>query len=183
MASASEFVVELIKEKYPIELEEFETSLVQKNFQETRCIKCESGNMVLRTGNFNPFYGCSHYPLCTNKEESCSACGNPIMQRCGRFKVCIDPDCDSWIPTCPKCGANMIQRKNKKDGSLFWGCRNFPDCTHTENHIEFNGSDDSHIDRDSSHVPSEPFSRRSHRTDRRQDQVSDFTNFDDDIPF
>lgn len=29
---------------------------------------------------------------------------------------------------CPNCGARMILRTNKKDGSRFWGCSRYPEC-------------------------------------------------------
>jgi DNA helicase-4 len=139
MASASEFVVELVAEQYPVELEEFETSLAQKLFQLINCKKCETGTLVPREGKFGSFYGCSHYPLCDNAENGCRSCGNP-MQRVGRFKVCINPDCASWIPTCPQCGAEMTQREGRYGN--FWGCRNYRgeeqvSCSHTENSITY----------------------------------------------
>ena len=31
-------------------------------------------------------------------------------------------------PKCPKCGADMVERKRKSDGQPFWGCSNFPRC-------------------------------------------------------
>ena len=32
---------------------------------------------------------------------------------------------------CLVCAADMKVRKNKKDGSSFWGCSNYPDCKAT----------------------------------------------------
>jgi DNA helicase-4 len=141
MASASEFVVELLTDQYPVELNEFETSLAQKLFQAISCNKCETGTMVPREGKFGPFYGCSHYPLCDNAENGCRICGNP-MQHLGRFKVCINPDCASWVPTCPQCGAEMAQREGRY--GKFWGCSNYRgeehvSCSHTENSITYAG--------------------------------------------
>ena len=31
-------------------------------------------------------------------------------------------------PSCPNCGAPMVQRTRKSDKGLFWGCPNFPAC-------------------------------------------------------
>lgn len=137
MAAASDFVVELVTDKYPIELDEFETSLAQQLFQVLSCNKCVTGTMVPRRSNHGAFYGCSHYPLCDNSENGCRSCGNP-MQRIGRFKVCINPDCGTWVPTCPSCGGEMTQRSGPY-GS-FWGCRNYRNaepvsCSHTEQNI------------------------------------------------
>ena len=137
MTNASEFLVELLKNKYPLALDDFETSLEQASFERIRCVKCKTGTLVAVQGK--PFYGCSNYPLCNHTESGCQACGNP-MQRVGRFKLCLDPDCESWMPICPKCGADMVQRKGRY--GAFWGCRNFRggddnSCRHTENEISF----------------------------------------------
>ncbi|MBN1313851.1 MAG: topoisomerase DNA-binding C4 zinc finger domain-containing protein [Anaerolineales bacterium] len=38
---------------------------------------------------------------------------------------------DSSIPTCPKCGSEMILRTTSKgpnEGKQFWGCPNYPRC-------------------------------------------------------
>jgi restriction system protein len=34
---------------------------------------------------------------------------------------------DHTTPTCPSCDEKMVTRKGK-DGTPFWGCRNFPKC-------------------------------------------------------
>ncbi len=137
MTNASEFLVELLKNKYPLVLDDFETSLEQASFERIRCVKCKTGTLVAVQGK--SFYGCSNYPLCNHTESGCQACGNP-MQRAGRFKICLDPDCESWMPVCPKCGADMVQRKGRY--GAFWGCKNFRgdddiSCRHTENDISF----------------------------------------------
>ena len=136
MTRASEFVVELLGNKYPLELNEFETSLEQAFFERIGCVKCKTGTLVAVQGK--PFYGCSNYPLCNHTESGCQACGNP-MQRVDRFKLCLDPDCDSWMPICPRCDADMVQRKGRY--GAFWGCKNFRgdddnSCRHTENDIK-----------------------------------------------
>ncbi len=137
MTNASEFLIELLKNKYTLALDDFETSLTQASFERIRCVKCKTGTLVAVQGK--SFYGCSNYPLCNHTESGCQACGNP-MQRVGRFKICLDPDCESWVPVCPKCGADMVQRKGRY--GAFWGCRNFRgdddiSCRHTENDIVY----------------------------------------------
>ena len=32
---------------------------------------------------------------------------------------------------CPKCGAPMVKRTNRRTGDAFWGCANYPDCRGT----------------------------------------------------
>ena len=138
MAIASEFVVELVNDNYPIELNEFETSLSQQLFHLIKCIKCKTGSMVPRTGQFGGFFGCNKYPLCNHKERGCSKCNSP-MKREGRFKVCLNDSCSNWVPVCPKCGAEMIQRSGPYGN--FWGCRNYrkegKSCGHKEQVIGF----------------------------------------------
>ena len=133
MTNTSEFLVELLKNKYPLELSDFKTSLTQEVFDCIRCAECETGTLLVARGK--TFYVCSNYPLCKHTERGCQQCGKP-MQREGRFKLCIDPNCDSWRPICPKCDADMFQRKGRY--GAFWGCANFRggddySCTYTEN--------------------------------------------------
>ncbi len=142
IAKASEFVIELLDNQYSIELDEFEVSLAQKLFQLIHCAKCKTGSLVAKDGAFGKFFGCNNYPLCNHTENGCISCGS-VMQRLGRFKVCINPDCDSWIPTCPECGGEMMQRDGRY--GKFWGCKNFRrdddvTCKHTEKEIEFASS-------------------------------------------
>lgn len=37
------------------------------------------------------------------------------------------------VPECPQCGAMMVARRNRKDGSAFWGCSQYPRCHGTRN--------------------------------------------------
>ena len=139
MAAASEFVTELLDDNYPVERNEFETPLAQASADLIRCVACETGTLVARRGKSGVFYGCNHYPLCKHAENGCQQCDNP-MQRVDRFKVCLDPACDSWLPLCPACGADMVQRRGPY--GQFWGCKNFRgksdgSCRHTEKHISY----------------------------------------------
>lgn len=138
MAVASSFVVELLKGKYEIDLNEFSTSLSQQLLHILKCIKCKTGTMVPRQSQFGSFFGCNKFPLCTHKERGCNRCESQ-MRRAGRFKICINPHCLSWTPVCPQCSAEMVQRKGRH--GEFWGCKNYryegQGCSHTENTILF----------------------------------------------
>ncbi len=124
MTDASPFVVELLKEKYAIEQEEFSTSLVQKIFEEINCVRCTTGTLKPRVGNFKSFYSCSHFPLCDHKEEGCSLCGSPMTRkRFSGFKVCLNNTCSHTAPVCSICGGDMKLRKGPY--SEFWGCINY----------------------------------------------------------
>ena len=138
MAIASRFVIELLDEEYPIELDEFNTSLAQKLFEVIKCIRCDSGSMIPRKGKFGTFFGCSNYPRCSHAEKGCQQCGQ-AMKRQGRFKICLDQACGHWVPVCPECSAEMVLRKGAN--SSFWGCKNYrgqeaQSCGHTEADIE-----------------------------------------------
>ena len=50
MTNASEFLVELLKNKYPLAQDDFETSLTQACFERIRCVKCKTGNACCRAG-------------------------------------------------------------------------------------------------------------------------------------
>lgn len=138
MAVASGFVVELLKGDYEIDLNEFSTSLSQQLLHLLKCMKCKTGTMVPRQGPFGRFFGCNKFPLCSHKERGCERCESQ-MRRAGRFKICINPDCSSWVPFCPQCGAEMVRRKGRY--GQFWGCKNYRNegecCKHTENEIIF----------------------------------------------
>ncbi len=32
------------------------------------------------------------------------------------------------MPECPRCGGQMIERKNRQTGNTFWGCSKYPEC-------------------------------------------------------
>lgn len=143
MAIASDFVVELIANKYPIELKEFEVSLIQQLLQHIRCMRCSTGSMVFRIGGwskFKRFLGCSNFPLCKHIEEVCEECGQ-AMEHAGRFRVCIDPRCRSWVPKCGICNGDMALRNGKY--GKFWSCCNWRSegvsCQSTENVIVYDG--------------------------------------------
>ena len=63
--------------------------------------------MEVRRGRFGEFLGCSGYPKCKNIQ--------PIIKFSG--------------VKCPKCGdGQLIERRTKKGGRIFWGCNKYPKC-------------------------------------------------------
>ena len=134
MTVTSEFIIELLDNNYPLETEEFETSISQKLFQMMKCIRCKTGSMVYRRNR----YRCSNAPLCDHTETACPKC-NSQMYRQGRFRICTNADCRDWVPTCPKCAADLKRRTGPY--GEFWGCSKFHDknapCKHTEQHIRY----------------------------------------------
>ena len=72
-------------------------------------------------------------------DEICEVCGKPMAikeGRFGRFLACTGyPECKNTKPIvkstgvrCPKCGRDIIEKKGRKSGKLFYGCSGYPDC-------------------------------------------------------
>lgn len=78
---------------------------------EVHCPKCETGVLVNRTSAYGMFTSCSNFPICD-------------------YRVPFEVSEDS--KRCPLCGGFLLKRYNSTDGSAFWGCSNYPYCTHTE---------------------------------------------------
>lgn len=110
--------------------------------------------MVLKSGRFGKFYGCSGYPECKNirkiakgnqpppappveLDETCPVDGAKLVRRQGRFGEFVScsnyPKC-SYIKretlgiACPKCKTGEIAVKKSKRGKTFYGCTNYPKC-------------------------------------------------------
>jgi DNA helicase-4 len=137
MKKPSSFVLELLNENYPIELNEFGTADAQAVFESVKCPVCQVGRMVPRKGQHGDFYGCSCYPRCNHIENGCKECGS-VMQRTETHKVCTDGACQCSVPLCPECNAELVYRKGRNGN--FWGCKNYRteglSCGYTVNNIE-----------------------------------------------
>lgn len=44
-------------------------------------------------------------------------------------------------PKCPKCGGEMVIRRRRSDGHMFWGCKAFPNCRGSRNYVQSSSSD------------------------------------------
>lgn len=69
-----------------------------------KCPNCKS-DLVLKSGRFGTFIGCSKYPEC-------------------KFIEAITKDIGV---KCPKDGGEVIERRTRR-GKMFWGCKNYPKC-------------------------------------------------------
>ena len=67
------------------------------------CDKC-SQPMIIKTGRFGKFLACSNYPTCKNTKP---------------LKIGVQ---------CPKCGGDLVQRRGRVKGRVFYGCSRYPDC-------------------------------------------------------
>ena len=118
------------------------------------CEKCGKP-MVIKTGRFGRFLACTNYPECKNTrpeagtadqtasqaqeptDEVCDKCAKPMVVktgRFGRFLACSDyPTCKNSKPLkigvpCPKCAGDLVQRRSRARGRVFYGCSKYPDC-------------------------------------------------------
>ncbi len=104
------------------------------------CDKCGKP-MVIKTGRFGRFLGCSGYPDCNNVmplvlgKGLCPVCGGDIVEKRSKkgylFYGCSNyPNCNfvSWDPPtgelCPKCGKPMFAKKGSKPYCSDSGCEN-----------------------------------------------------------
>ena len=72
------------------------------------CPLC-GGELVIRSGSWGEFIGCSNYPKCKYTEN--------IVQETGEL--------------CPQCGSPLVKKTNSK-GQSFIGCSNYPNCDYTK---------------------------------------------------
>ncbi len=85
-------------------LEEAPRMKVEEATEEV-CEQC-GRPMVIKTGRFGRFLACSGFPQCRNTK--------PLLKATGA--------------ECPQCGGNLVERRGKKRGRVFYGCSNYPAC-------------------------------------------------------
>jgi DNA topoisomerase-1 len=86
---------------------ESEMEKIQKPMEELdeQCPEC-GRSLVLRSGRFGLFVSCSGFPECRFSK--------PFVKKTGAL--------------CPECGGDLVERKTRKQGRLFYGCANYPTC-------------------------------------------------------
>jgi len=104
----------------------FEKDLEQKDLNvkkedlyeesEEICDLCGS-KMVIKLSRFGKFLACSRYPECKGRKKIVGESGEMIAEPPKLLEE-----------KCPKCGANLVERKSKKGGNSFIGCSNYPKC-------------------------------------------------------
>lgn len=85
--------------------EEIEHVKIPDEVSDVACEKC-GAMMVYKQGRFGRFLACPNYPECKNTK--------PIVEKVG--------------VACPKCGADILKRKAKRGGRIFYGCERYPEC-------------------------------------------------------
>lgn len=79
---------------------------LKEKHQEDKCEKCGEA-MVVKTGRFGPFLGCSNYPKCKNIKNLETEEGPKVV--------------------CPICKEGQIVTKRSRRG-IFYACNRYPDC-------------------------------------------------------
>ncbi len=122
-----------------------------------KCEKCKA-DMLVKTGKYGLFLGCSNYPDCTFTKpygdtgsgsphekkppvptgEMCDKCGKEMVIRTGRygmFMACSGyPKCKNKKPyigdiDCPNEKCDgKLVIRRTKKGRMFYGCSKYPDC-------------------------------------------------------
>lgn len=93
-----------------------------------KCTVCNDGDIVERTGRFGVFFTCNKYPNCKTVY---------VKSEDGKFSLKEASKAKSTGKKCPECSKNgkdgeMLERKNKSNGSVFLGCSRYPACKHNE---------------------------------------------------
>ena len=135
---ASDFIRELILDKYEMYSDEFHGIGFQDKLADKSCHHCQTGFMLAKDSQYGSFFACNQYPLCSYTEPACQLCGSELKEQ-GRFKVCVSKCCDYIEPICPKCGGSMRLRKGPY--GEFWACSNYRkgskfSCEHKEKQID-----------------------------------------------
>lgn len=112
--------------------------------------------LVLRSGRYGLFLGCTGYPECgytrdvasdreaapepVPTDEICPQCGASMVLRNGRtgpFLSCSRyPECRTARPvttgiTCPKCSKGELAQRKTKKGKVFFSCTEYPNCDYS----------------------------------------------------
>ncbi len=141
----------------PIDLPDLDSADMQETTQEEYCENC-GRVMVLKRGRFGQFMACTGYPDCKTTrrldagkkvpdiplDEICPKCGRNMVLRHGRygeFTSCSGyPECkyvkQNFIGVkCPECkDGDLVEKKARRRGNLFYGCSNYPKCKFTSAH-------------------------------------------------
>lgn len=97
--------------------------IMPEKLSDEKCDKCGSP-MVIKTGRFGQFLGCSNFPECKNIKSMSK--GNPEQDE--KLKALAEEHKDD---ICEKCGSPMAV-KNGRFGP-FLGCSNYPKCKNIKN--------------------------------------------------
>lgn len=95
--------------------------------KDVRCPECLEGNLVPLESRYGLFYACSlGKNYCKTVVKVCVKCSEAPILPSEHYYECASENCDNKLKRCPSCHNGMlVERKNSKDDSFFWGCSNF----------------------------------------------------------
>ncbi|MCU7936064.1 MAG: UvrD-helicase domain-containing protein [Candidatus Thiodiazotropha sp. (ex Dulcina madagascariensis)] len=117
------FINELTKDGYDVNLDR--DQLAEAIISTVRCPTCLDGVLERRQGKYTDFYGCSLYPYCDGKAETCPVCHKAPITTDGHHHHCANPDCDFEAETCTECGTGYMKLITKGPYGPFYGCSNW----------------------------------------------------------
>ena len=127
-------VVDTVYNVMQVEIKKAEKDSPKKKDVTTgeKCQTCDGGYIVQRHGKFGDFFACDQYPKCKSvftKDED------------GKFIVKVKVAYKTTGKKCPECEKHgrkgeLIERKNKKDGSTFYGCSQYPKCRFSASELD-----------------------------------------------
>jgi DNA topoisomerase I len=83
------------------------------------CPECGQGEILMKSGRFGLFFGCSRYPECSYTRNPEPAEGE--AETAGEEAAPAEE-----VPPCEKCGSPMALRRSRY--GAFYGCSNYPEC-------------------------------------------------------
>ena len=84
------------------------------------CPQCGEGEILMKSGRFGLFFGCSRYPECNYTRNPEPAAGE------AEGDGAEAPAPAEEVPPCEKCGSPMVLRRSRY--GAFYGCSNYPEC-------------------------------------------------------
>lgn len=95
--------------------------------RDARCPECLEGNLVPLEGRYGLFYACSlGKNYCKTIVKVCPKCSEAPILPADTHYECASESCNHKIAHCPSCHNGMLlEKKNSKDGRIFWGCSNY----------------------------------------------------------
>jgi len=123
MRKCSPFVLELVKDRHPLTLEDLDGCEEQRLVSASTCPVCLEGNQVLKVNGKNEqsFLGCTNFPRCRHTEPCCPTCRGPLRPAQGAYRLCKKSGCKGWVAICPTSGGQMVYRESAKK----WGCSHY----------------------------------------------------------
>lgn len=121
---ASEFITEIIKNGYEINLPEISSKA-------SKCPVCKDGQIIERKGKFGKFFACSNYPDCEYVATQCPKCQQGFIHKAQGEYCCSNPACSFRAEICPTC-KNGYLRLRRTYHTSFYACSNYPKCKYAK---------------------------------------------------